>query len=104
MRSLPAAVSAYIYARLIPCYPPTIRAKFGDDMIDTFAETLENAWKGRSWKCFALASLGVTNDLRNIVLPYVATRAAPVLLAIVTSTIVYVTFLAMINPARHCHK
>jgi hypothetical protein len=89
---------------MIRWYPPALRAEYGEDMLGDFAENLEGAWERASWRGVARAWVAVSEELTRIVLPWQAARAAPVLLAIVCSLVVYGSMLAAIDPNRSCHK
>ncbi len=100
MKSSAVTASVFIYEWLIRWYPPSLRAEYGDDMLGDFAEILENA----SWRGAVRAWAAVSNELTRIVLPWQAARAAPVVLAIVCSLVLYGGMLAAIDPNRICHK
>lgn len=100
MRTSALTASVFVYGWLIRCYPPSLRAEYGEDMLGDFAEILENA----SWRGAVGAWVAVTNELTRIVLPWQAARAAPMVLAIVCSLVVYGGMLAAIDPNRLCHK
>ena len=104
MKSLAVTFSTFLYSRMLPWYPPALRAEFGEDMVDIFAESIETAWRCASWRGVAAAWRAVSRDLTDIVLPYRTARVAPVLLAILASTLLYASLLAAIDPSRHCHK
>lgn len=104
MRNIAVAVSTFVYSRMLPWYPPALRAEFGENMLDIFAETMDAAWRRGSWRGIAAAWHGVGLDLKDIVVPYRAVRAAPVVFAILVSTVLYGSLLAMIDPNRHCQK
>jgi hypothetical protein len=104
MKSWAVTFSTFLYSRMLPWYPPALRAEFGEDMVDIFAESIETAWRSASWRGVAAAWRAVSRDLIDIVLPYRTARAAPVLLAIIASTLLYASLLAAIDPSRHHHK
>lgn len=98
------SVSTFIFSRALRCYPPVLRDQFGQDMIAVFNERLEDAWSRDSWRGVARAWLAVVNDLVEIVLPYGAARAWPVLAALLCSIIFYGSLFAAISPSRYCNK
>jgi hypothetical protein len=104
MRPLTVTVSTLIYSRILLWYPPALRAEFGDDMLDTFAENIEAAWRRASWLGVARSWHAVTRDLTDIVLPYRTARASPVLLAILLAAVIYGSLLMAIEPNRHFFK
>lgn len=104
MKNPAVSASTFIYSRMLRWYPPTLRAEFGDDMIDVFTENLEAAWRRASWRGVVRAWLAVVHDMADVVLPYRTARAAPVLLAVICSIAFYVSLLTAIDPNLHCHK
>lgn len=98
------SVSTFLYAKAVRCYPPVLRDQFGEDLIAVFNERLEDAWSRDSWRGLAHAWFTVTGDLLGIVLPYGATRAWPILVALVCSIVFYGSLFAAISPNLHCHK
>jgi hypothetical protein len=83
------------YERLLPVFPPDLRAEFGEAMIRTFEEQLESQIGAVSvWR-------NVARDLIGVALPY---RAAAALLPIVTllgSSTLFYLLLWGISP-NHC--
>ena len=104
MRNPFIAVSRFLYLRILPCYPPALRAEFGAEMAEVFVEDIAAAWQRASWRGAARAWSGVSRDLAGIALPYLVVRATPVLLAVLSSIVLYGSLLAAIDPNRHCHK
>src|SRR5258707_430556 len=101
MKSLAVTFSTFLYSWMLPWYPPALRAEFGEDMLDIFSESIDMAWQSDSWRGVAAVWRAVSRDLTDIILPYRTARAAPALLAILASTLLYASLLAAIDPSGH---
>ncbi len=98
------SASTFIYERMLNWYPPELRAEYGAEMVEVFAEHIEMAWQTAAWRGLARAWAAVFREVACIVVPYQGARALPVVLAMIFSAAVYGAVLVAVAPNPHCIK
>ena len=93
--------SARVYRYLVLCYPSEFRARYGDEMADTFEQQLAEVWQDRGLAGLSLAWSIASLELIRIALPGQVTRpgvAIPMLSALLAGAIWLPLVWALSNP------
>jgi hypothetical protein len=98
--------SCRLYRRVLRAYPPALRARFGQEMLEVFREQVSDAWKARGLTGLADVWACVFRELIGVALPghlvLIREPALRLLTSLVLTLLLIQAFLWAVAPRVYC--